>query len=301
MVGTRGEVEFTIHNGVAIVTLVAPARRNALTPEMAREFVAACDQIDDDPRVGSTVVRGAGGYFCAGAHRDVLAAAADPAADSTFRDLESLYSAFVRFGRMRCPTVAAVRGGAIGAGVNLALSADLRVISEDANLASGFLARGIHPGGGHFSLLSRTVGRDCASAMGIFGLEVTGRRAAELGIAWEAPPDEQVERRALEIAGAVGGDPQLARRAVKSMRLELGPPALSWEAAVEAEHAPQMWSLRRRVDRAAGGVREGGAPEPMTQALREDRCSSPPGVLFADPLWDASFGSWTGSLGLCCD
>lgn len=300
---TRGEVELTIDEGVAVLTLAAPAQRNAFTPEMAAEFEALCDRIDADLRVACTVVRGAGGYFCAGAHRAVLAAAAaDPASDDAFRDLEALYRAFLRFGEMRTPTVAAVRGGAIGAGVNLALSADLRVVGENARLASGFLAQGIHPGGGHFSLLGRMVGRDGASAMGLFGLSVTGRRAAELGLAWEAVPDARVEQRALEIARAVGADPQLARRAVRSMRMELGPPGLSWDAAVEAEHAPQMWSLRRRADRAAGdAAMNRGDAGPVIETASGARCSAPTGILFADPTWDAAFGSWTGSLGLCCD
>ncbi|MGI8673776.1 MAG: enoyl-CoA hydratase/isomerase family protein, partial [Thermoleophilaceae bacterium] len=55
--------------------------------------------------------------------------------------------------------------------------------------------------------------------------------------------------RALELAGRAGADPELSRRIARSMRLQLGPPAVGWPVAVEAERAPQMWSLRRRADR----------------------------------------------------
>ena len=65
--------------GVAVLTLNAPARRNALTVEMAEALIAACEEIDADVAVGAVIVRGEGGYFCAGGDRDVLAdAGRDP-------------------------------------------------------------------------------------------------------------------------------------------------------------------------------------------------------------------------------
>ena len=75
---------------------------------------------------------------------------------------------------------------------------------------------------------------------------VDGRRAVALGLAWEALPDGDVEDRALELAGRAGADAELARRAARSFRLELGPPAVPWPVALDAERAAQMRSLRRR-------------------------------------------------------
>lgn len=241
------EVEHEVSEGVAMVTLAAPDRRNALTPEMAGELVEVLDGIDDDPRIGAVVIRGSGGSFCAGAHLATLAGAGtDPAGDEVYDALSTVYQSFTRLGSVRVPTIAAVRGAAVGAGLNLALAADLRVVARSARLLSGFLRIGLHPGGGHFVLLSRLAGREAAAAMALFGAEVDGSRAVELGMAWEAVDDPEVEERAVQLARRVAADPALARAAVQSLRREVGPPGVSWEVGVHAERASQMWSMRRK-------------------------------------------------------
>lgn len=240
------EISIEVEEGVARLTLEAADRRNALTTDMAQELIAACQQIDANHKVGAVVVSG-GSYFCAGAHRSVLAEAGDdPTSDRSFFDLGIVYRAFTRVGELEPPTIAAVRGGAVGAGVNLALATDLRVVADDAKIASGFLRLGLHPGGGHFGLAARAGGRETAAAMGLFGAQISGRRAFELGMAWEAVTDEEVEPAALELARPVAADPALARRAARSMRLEVGPPAVAWPAGLEIERGAQMWSLGRR-------------------------------------------------------
>lgn len=248
------EVQLRVEDGVATLTLQAPGRRNALTPGMARELAAACDEVDADLSVGATIVQGGGGAFCAGADRAVLAEAGkDPAAEGSFRDIESVYQAFGRVGRLGMPTIAAVRGAAVGAGVNLLLATDIRIVSRDARIIPGFARIGLHPGGGHFTLLNRLAGREVAAALGLFGLEISGDRAAEVGLAWQALADDEVEDRARELATVVARDPGLARRAARSFRTELGPPPVSWEAALDLERGVQMWSLRRRNLDAEGG------------------------------------------------
>ena len=244
------EIGVRREGGVAIVTLAAPGRRNAFLPPMVEELLAACEEIDADPSVGAVVITAEGESFCAGAHRDTLRdAGRDPTRDDNYKLLGLTYRAFARVGELAPPTIAAIRGAAVGAGVNLALATDLRIVAADARFITGFGRIGIHPGGGHFALLGRLVGRDAAAALGLFGVEIDGRRAVELGLAWEALPPAEVEPRALELARQVAVDPELARQAARSMRLELGPPALSWPAALEAERAVQMWSLRRREER----------------------------------------------------
>lgn len=234
-------------DGIAVVTLRAPERRNALTPAMAEAMVEACETIDGDPGIGAVVVRGEGPYFCAGGDRATLAAAGeDPAAPAAYRDMGTIYRAFARMGTLEPPTIAAIRGGALGAGLNLALATDLRVVAADAKLLSGFLPIGLHPGGGHGLLLSRAAGRETANAMQLFGATVTGAQAVELGLAWTAVPADRVDATALELAAVPASDPELARRTARSMRASTGPPALPWAAALELERASQMWSLRRR-------------------------------------------------------
>ena len=242
-----GEIGLEREGGVATITLDAPERRNALTRAMARELAEVCDQVDGDAEVGAVVVRGAGGFFCAGGDRDTLAAAGrDPAEPEAFTGLGDVYRSFQRVGELEPPTVAAVRGGAVGAGVNLAFATDLRVMAREAKIVSGFLPIGLHPGGGHGALLGRTGQREATAAMALFGERIDGARAAELGLAWTAVEDGEVEPTASALAARAGADPELARRTARSLRAELGPPALPWAAALELERASQMWSLRRR-------------------------------------------------------
>ncbi len=125
---------------VAVLTLAAPQRRNALTPTMVGELIAACDEIDADEAVGAAVIQSEGASFCAGADRSLLARVAqDPAGEEDFRELGAAYTAFVRVGELRVPTVAAVRGHAVGAGLNLVLATDLRIVAEGARIIGGFL------------------------------------------------------------------------------------------------------------------------------------------------------------------
>lgn len=241
------EVELEVEAGVATITLNAPQRRNALTTQMADELVVACDRIDGDPAVGAVVLQGRGDSFCAGADRAALASAGeDPAGQEAFDAISRIYRAFTRVGELGAPSIAAVRGHAVGAGLNLALAADLRVAGYGARFASGFLRIGLHPGGGHFALLARAVGPGPAAAIGLFGQEIDGQRAAALGLASECVPDAEVEARAREMAAVVAGDPELSRAAVRSMRTEIGPPALPWAASLAIERGPQMRSFRRR-------------------------------------------------------
>jgi enoyl-CoA hydratase len=245
-------VTCTVDKGVATLTLNWPERRNALTQEMAAGVVAACDQVDGDSDVGAAVVRGAAGTFCSGAYRALLdEIGRDPLATSNYRALDEIYQAFVRVGTLRVPTVAAVRGVAVGAGVNLLLATDLRIIARDARIICGFGRIGVHPGGGHFVLAERLAGREATAAMTLFSEEVNGLRAKELGLAWDAPDDVDVEPVAQALALTAAADPELARAMVASFRKELGPPVLPLSAALELERGPQMWSLARKSTAAA--------------------------------------------------
>jgi len=241
------EIQLDRRAGVATITLNAPDRRNALTRAMARRLVNACDEIDADPAIGAVVVRGAGGFFCAGGDRQTLAdAGRDPATPDAWSSIGDVYRSFQRVGELEPPTIAAVRGGAVGAGMNLAFATDIRVVAHDAKLVSGFLPIGLHPGGGHAALLGRTGVREATAALALFGERIDGTRAAELGLAWQAVDDGDVDARAAELAMVPGADPELARRTARSLRTELGPPALPWAAALDLERASQMWSMRRK-------------------------------------------------------
>jgi enoyl-CoA hydratase len=104
-----------------------------------------------------------------------------------------IYDSFYRLGQVKIPTVAAVRGSAVGAGTNMLLATDLRIVARHARLLCGFLKRGMHPGGGHFVILSHLIGRE-AAAMALFGEEINGDKAVDLGPAWESVDDVDERR-----------------------------------------------------------------------------------------------------------
>ena len=243
------EVTLDRDGNVAVLTIDNVEVRNGLTPEMGAQANALCDEIDGDESIGAVVVRGAGGTFCSGADTRRWDPSTPQTSDEGYARSNAVYGAFARVGQLKVATIAAVRGAAVGAGMNLMLATDLRVVSEDARLLSGFLKIGLHPGGGFFTIANRTAGREATAAMGLFSQEISGRRAVEIGLAWEAVPDAEVEDRALELAQIAARDPLLTRRAVKSFRTETGPPPVTWEAALEIERGVQMWSQHRRLQK----------------------------------------------------
>jgi enoyl-CoA hydratase len=210
--------------------------------------------VTHDPSIGAVVVQGEGGTFCSGLDTGVIdVQRRDPASSVSMARADLVYGSFVRIGALPVPTIAAVRGAAVGAGLNLALATDLRVVARSAVLRAGFTRLGLHPGGGFFALASRALGREAAAALGVFGGEMRGDRAAALGAAWAAVDDELVEDVALSMAVDVAADPELARATVRSFRHVTGPPAVGWSAALEVERGAQMWTFRRLRDRESGG------------------------------------------------
>ncbi len=243
-----GEAILTsVNDGVGRLTLNNPRRRNAITLEMAAAIERFCDRVIDDDNVGAVVVDAVGSYFCSGADTRILAAAsADPAAPSSVAQLSAVYRAFVRVGSLPVPTVGVVVGGAVGAGLNLALAVDLLVTTPDAVLDSGFLARGIHPGGGHLTLLNRAVGRANTIALAACGQSLSGEQAVERGLAYAAAPLPDIPAIVDGLTGPAARDPELTRRVMDSVRMELGPPAVTWDSAIEIERGTQMWSMARK-------------------------------------------------------
>jgi enoyl-CoA hydratase len=247
------EIDLVVTEGIALITLNAPERRNAISPAMAKDLIERLDQVDDDPNIGALVLTGSGKGFCSGADLSTLSAAGDdPLANANYDGLTAIYGSFRRFGSMSIPTIAAVQGSAVGAGLNLALAADLRIVADGARLLSGFIRLGLHPGGGHFQLLSRLVSRETLAALALFGEELDGPAAVQLGLAWRSLPADEVLPAAMRLAQRIAVQPELARAMVATLRAEV-PPAMSWDAAIQLERGPQMRTLHQRA-RATGGA-----------------------------------------------
>jgi enoyl-CoA hydratase len=224
-----------LENGVAVLTLNDPERRNAFTLDLVSAIVGAMDYYEREGKCGAVVVTGAGPAFCAGADLGHLAGA-------TSNDLMEIYEGFLRIAQSPLPTIAAVNGPAVGAGMNLALACDVRITAESGRFDTRFLKLGIHPGGGHTWMLSRLVGPQTAAAMVLFSEIVNGPDAVARGLAWQCVPDEQLMPTALALAAKAAAVPLELVRRTKATLEEVGRLA-THEEAVDNELVDQLWSI----------------------------------------------------------
>src|SRR5919198_3081124 len=209
-------------DGVAVVTLNDPDHRNTLTLPMVGEIVAAFDALEADDAVGAVVVTGAPPAFCAGADLGDLGRGGE-AGDGG--GVASVYDGFLRVARSTLPTVAAVNGAAVGAGMNLALAADVRIAARSGCFDTRFLKLGLHPGGGHTWMLRRVVGPQAANAMVLFGQVLDGEAAAANGLAWKCVDDDALIDEARAFAAGAGG---AARAPALPAHRRYWPPSARW-------------------------------------------------------------------------
>jgi enoyl-CoA hydratase len=237
-------IRLRVADGTATITLDGPDTRNALDADAAGQLVAACERIDNDPSVGVVVVTGAHGAFCSGADTGVLNRLRSAAPHEAYEGLDSLYAAFRRLGALAVPSLAVVGGPAAGAGVNLALAADLRLVTPDAKFVSGFARLGLHPGGGHMHLLARAAGATMAAAAGVFAQPISAEQAVASGLAAALVAADELPAAIDRATRHLAADPPLARALVQTLRRTVLDPA-PWDRAVEIERGRQMWSLSR--------------------------------------------------------
>ena len=228
-------VEVDDERGVATVTLAEPERRNSLTMPMVHEIVTAFDELEANERVGAVVVTGAPPAFCAGADLGHLG-------ESREDGLRDIYEGFLRVARSPLPTVAAVNGAAVGAGMNLALCCDVRLAGERAKFDTRFLQLGLHPGGGHTWMLQRIVGPQTARAMVVFGEILDGRAAERVGLVWRCVPDGELLATAVELAATAASAPAALRARVRETMTSVAG-LDDHAAAVDVELEAQVWSL----------------------------------------------------------
>jgi len=245
--GVEGRIDCDLDGGVAWLTLRNGRRRNAISLKMAERMVNLCDELDSNLDIGAVIMQGEDGYFSSGAELSVLSKVAEnPAGAAEHEMLSTVYRAFTRFGELAAPTVATVAGGAVGAGVNLAFSADVVLIANGATLDSGFLRRGIHPGGGHVALSRRFMTTQQVMSFVGLGRPISSAEAVRHGLVLDSVEPEELTDRARDLVTLAAGDPVLARRIKASARLELGPPGIDLAAALEVERGAQLWSMGRR-------------------------------------------------------
>lgn len=232
---------------VATLVFSDPARRNAMTRAMGEAFAARCAELARDPGLRAVVLTGAGGAFSAGGDLDFIQSLADaglqdPGGPTRRRNRDAMrdfYGLFLAVRELPCPTVAAIQGAAIGAGLCVALACDLRVAARDARLALNFARLGIHPGMGATWTLPRLVGPALAAELLFTGRMLDGEEAARIGLVNRAVEGEAVRDEALRLARELAlGAPAAVRGARAALARSLGASLddqLAFEAARQAE------------------------------------------------------------------
>lgn len=222
--------------GIATLTLNDPERRNTINLQMCDEIVDEMERLENSGGAKAIIVTGAGRGFCAGADLGDLLSARE-------RDnIHDIYRGFLRIAHSPLPVVAAVNGAAVGAGMNMALAADVIVAAESAKFDSRFLQIGIHPGGGHTWRLLNKTNEQVVRAMVLFGEVLDGRRAAEVGLAWRCVPDTELMDSAHQLAARAASFPTRLQRLTKTTMAGL-PDIDTSPAAVEHEVKPQLASM----------------------------------------------------------
>jgi enoyl-CoA hydratase len=223
-----------VADGVATLTLNNPDERNTLTAPMVDEIVATMDRVEADEGIGAVVVTGTPPAFCAGANLGNLGSTGGPG-------LRGIYEGFLRVARSPLPTIAAVNGAAVGAGMNMALGCDVRLAAESARFDTRFTALGLHPGGGHTWMMRRAIGPQATAAMVLFGDVANGAEAERIGLVHRCVPDGQLIPAAHAMAAKAAEAPrELVVKTKQTIRAMAD--VSTHDEAVEREIEPQIWS-----------------------------------------------------------
>ena len=220
-----GFVHIAIADGVAILTLSAPERRNILGSENEYGAIeSAVAQVTRDKSVRAVVLTGAGRAFCAGGDiKGMLARSHDSsieALDDRYAYKEGIHRIPLALFNCEVPTIAAVNGPAIGAGLDLACMCDIRIAAEDARFAESFVTLGIIPGDGGAFFLQRIVGYAKAAELTFTGRTIDASEALAMGLVSRVVPAAELMPVARDLAARIAANPGHALRMAKRLLRE---------------------------------------------------------------------------------
>jgi enoyl-CoA hydratase len=219
---------------IAIVTLNRPEKRHAVNGAVARRLDAIVKETESDPAIWAVVLTSSGGpTFCAGA--DLSEVAAGRAADLSTPD--GGFGGFVESRRDK-PWIVAVRGSALGGGLEFSLACDLRVIGESTILGLPEVKRGLIAGAGGIYRLPRQIPRAIALEMIALGEPIDGTRAYALGLVNAVVPDEAVLDTAIDMARRICANAPLSVR--ESLKIA--------RAAHETPEQQSIAAMRRTME-----------------------------------------------------
>lgn len=247
-------------DGVVVLTLNLPDRRNAMTAEMTAAWADTVAAVRADPTVRCVVVTGSGRAFCAGGDLSWIGDVPNMTVPEIRARMLPFYRVWLSVTDIEVPTIAAVNGAAIGAGLALALACDLRYATPEASLAAPFTALGLHPGMASTWLLPQVVGMPAARDLLLTGRTVSGPEALRLGLVNEIVPAAEFQEKVLAVARTVASHAPVASRLTKV--------ALSGTGHASLADALQWESLAQATTMAGDDLQEGLAAQRERRAPR---------------------------------
>jgi enoyl-CoA hydratase/carnithine racemase len=224
-------------DGVALLTLDNPDLRNAMSDEMTASWVAAVAELAADRSVRAVVVTGEGSAFCSGGNTSWIASEPDATVDELRARMLPFYRAWLSIRSLEVPTIAAVNGPAIGAGLCLALACDLRYAAAGARLGVPFVKLGMHAGMGGTYLLPEVVGEAHARDLLLTGRVVDAEEALRIGLVSRVMEPATLVEEVVAIASDVAATAPIATRLTQLALLDGGhrdlESALQWEAMAQ--------------------------------------------------------------------
>lgn len=225
---------------VRVITLNVPDKLNALSWPLLEELAAAVDAVAADEDARALVVTGAGRAFCSGADLESLFGDRTRPVEVLRDVLLKVYGSFLGLRDLAIPTVAAVHGPAVGAGLNIALACDVIVAGPQAGFGPTFSRIGLHPGGGCTWMLTQRIGSANTAAALYAGDVIGAEDGLRLGIAQELADDPQA--RARELAALYASrEPRLMADIKRSVRVAA---TSDLAASLEVEALAQAHSLQ---------------------------------------------------------
>jgi 2-(1,2-epoxy-1,2-dihydrophenyl)acetyl-CoA isomerase len=232
-------------NGVATLTLNRPDKLNALNKDLAVALNQTLLSISTDKHISVVVITGAGRAFCAGGDLAVIGKGHQ---ENDMTDLEPLLRAgmgsVMKIRTMRQPVIAAVNGPAAGAGMNIALAADIRIAADSASFGQNFVNVGLFPDYGGTYFLPELVGPAKAAELFYTGEMIDAKTALQLGIVNRAVPAAELAEAARVFARKLADGPHLPIQSVKHVLF--GDKRDALEQALEAEVEQQMKCFRSK-------------------------------------------------------
>ncbi|MBV8063867.1 MAG: enoyl-CoA hydratase/isomerase family protein [Nevskia sp.] len=223
-------IEYTVEDGIAVVSLNRPDKKNAMLLAMRDQMAGLCERINDDSAVRVAILTGAGTDFCAGA--DVSEMAKGGVDGSLFR-ARHMYKLITALGRVQKPLIGAVRGVALGMGLSMALACDCLLATETLRMGCVQRKIGLSPDAGNVWFLTRYLGVARAKEL-VFSARMLGaQEALSLGLVNRIVIDAELMNEARAMARTFADAPTLALAAAKRMFDRA--PALSLDEFMELE------------------------------------------------------------------